>query len=666
MASKLKLQGLKAMHTAGIFSDMTVDGPEIGTLVVVVDRAKNLPNRKTIGKQNPYCAARLGKEAKKTDTDHRGGQTPKWDQELRYTVHDSPDYYQLKVSIFNDDKKTDLIGETRIDLRDIIIPGGGQNDVWHNLNYKGKYAGEIRVEITYYDTRIKQEKVETSRMGTPKMIESDCMLDDGQIVSRQPKQSVKRRPLPSDPVTGEISPIVDTGPNFNYFSPSRIKDETSMVSSTYITSPATGPEYSSTGQKVLKPQNPQLISSNNSHSSTRSRQRLSNVTPDYRKVLSHNFQVPTSMENSGDAQIAREYQNYRYSSHQPSFSMREYNVSSNNLSNFNGTTRSNVRGEFPDAGIVVTNPVPHPPPHSQHEINSNDNLRHQDQYISRHISCDIDRSGDEIEALPNLGDNPPPPPIHRSGNTNNHIDLCHSVIPNQSSLSQGRATYRNQPEEHNSGHKSKLAHEDLRPSPRNSQSRSYQGYNFEQIHENNQNLRGESYHQWKPRHHLYSHEDVNDVEFMHMNINDTSPHQYRGEYNPGLPGDKHQYEDERYIRNVPRRPEPKFDSSGRRGSSVNPNSEYSEVLSGSKSAAFASQSTYSRRLTDPSGYVRLEPNAMARREKMTETYTKYHGSNSDIRGSPQVPVALVPGLAPIIAKEVGGIHYHQNLSRNVH
>lgn len=67
-----------AAHTAGIFSDMTVDGPEIGTLVIIVDRAKNLPNRKSIGKQDPYCAARLGKEAKKTETDRRGGQTPRW------------------------------------------------------------------------------------------------------------------------------------------------------------------------------------------------------------------------------------------------------------------------------------------------------------------------------------------------------------------------------------------------------------------------------------------------------------------------------------------------------------------------------------------------------------------------------------------------------------
>lgn len=63
---------------AGIYSDMTVDGPEIGTLVVIVDRAKNLPNRKSMGKQDPYCNCRLAKEAKKTKTDKRGGQVPRW------------------------------------------------------------------------------------------------------------------------------------------------------------------------------------------------------------------------------------------------------------------------------------------------------------------------------------------------------------------------------------------------------------------------------------------------------------------------------------------------------------------------------------------------------------------------------------------------------------
>ncbi|KAF8471159.1 hypothetical protein BDZ91DRAFT_514943 [Kalaharituber pfeilii] len=65
-------------HPAGIYSDMSIDGPVIGTLVVILDRGKNLPNRKTLGKQDPYCVARLGKEAQRTEPDKRGGQTPKW------------------------------------------------------------------------------------------------------------------------------------------------------------------------------------------------------------------------------------------------------------------------------------------------------------------------------------------------------------------------------------------------------------------------------------------------------------------------------------------------------------------------------------------------------------------------------------------------------------
>ncbi|PHH89090.1 hypothetical protein CDD83_6670 [Cordyceps sp. RAO-2017] len=199
MATKAKPYALNGGHTAGIFADMSVDGPPIGTLVMIVDRAKNLPNRKTIGKQDPYCAARLGKEAKKTATDIRGGQTPKWDQELRFIVHDSPDYYQLKISVFTDDKKTDLIGDSWIDLRGIIVPGGGQSDMWQGLTCKGKYAGEIRVEITFYDSRPKPDKPVAKRRPQTAASESDSP-SPGSAKQRTP---MKRRPLPSDPVTGE-------------------------------------------------------------------------------------------------------------------------------------------------------------------------------------------------------------------------------------------------------------------------------------------------------------------------------------------------------------------------------------------------------------------------------------------------------------------------------
>ena len=112
-------------------------------------------------------------------------------------MHDSPDYYQLKVSIFNDDKKTELIGETWVSLEQIVVPGGGTNDLWHHLNCKGRFAGEIRIELTYYDTRPKEEKAEERRQDTS-VNEFQDRGRDSVGGPRQPKQ-VKRRPLPADP-----------------------------------------------------------------------------------------------------------------------------------------------------------------------------------------------------------------------------------------------------------------------------------------------------------------------------------------------------------------------------------------------------------------------------------------------------------------------------------
>lgn len=56
MASKLpRIANIN--HAAGIYADMSVDGPAIGTLVAVIDRAKNLPNRKTMGKHPSLSSA---------------------------------------------------------------------------------------------------------------------------------------------------------------------------------------------------------------------------------------------------------------------------------------------------------------------------------------------------------------------------------------------------------------------------------------------------------------------------------------------------------------------------------------------------------------------------------------------------------------------------------
>lgn len=116
------------------------------------------------------------------------------DQELRFIVHDSPDYQKVKISVFSEDKRTDLIGEAWVDLTQVIIPGGGKSDLWQNLTFKGKYAGELRIELTYYDER-------------PKPVE---VVDLGQSVGSDSR--VKRRPLPSNPNNRHLTPDTIPGP----------------------------------------------------------------------------------------------------------------------------------------------------------------------------------------------------------------------------------------------------------------------------------------------------------------------------------------------------------------------------------------------------------------------------------------------------------------------
>ena len=114
--------------------------------------------------------------------------------------------------MFNDDKKTELIGETWIALEQIVVPGGGTNDLWHSLNCKGRYAGDIRIELTYYDTRPKIENEEDRRQSAP-FPGSPDKASSGLGGSRQPKP-VKRRPLPADPTdSSRSSPLPQTPPS---------------------------------------------------------------------------------------------------------------------------------------------------------------------------------------------------------------------------------------------------------------------------------------------------------------------------------------------------------------------------------------------------------------------------------------------------------------------
>ena len=105
-------------------------------------------------------------------------------------MHDSLDYNSLKISVFSEDKRTDLIGDAWVNLSDIIIPGGGKCDLWQGLNCKGKYAGELRLELTYYDERPKPEVAAS-------------VVEDARQASGYDSRRVTRRPLHNGPTNGD-------------------------------------------------------------------------------------------------------------------------------------------------------------------------------------------------------------------------------------------------------------------------------------------------------------------------------------------------------------------------------------------------------------------------------------------------------------------------------
>ena len=114
---------------------------------------KNLPNKRNIGKQDPYCVVTLNEEKQRTKVDKRGGQHPEWDEELRFTLFEEiedgfghpvdedgpppplpPKNSKgppsiaggkfMKIACFADDARDPTqIGETSVDLTEVLTKG---------------------------------------------------------------------------------------------------------------------------------------------------------------------------------------------------------------------------------------------------------------------------------------------------------------------------------------------------------------------------------------------------------------------------------------------------------------------------------------------------------------------------------------------------------------
>jgi neural Wiskott-Aldrich syndrome protein len=110
-------------------------------------RQRNLPNKRHLGKQAPYCTVQFNGETRRTKVIKRGGQHPEWDEEIRFTIFEEestpmedgappppppkdgrPQKVKggsfMNLSCFADDpREPDLIGDTKVDLTEVLTTG---------------------------------------------------------------------------------------------------------------------------------------------------------------------------------------------------------------------------------------------------------------------------------------------------------------------------------------------------------------------------------------------------------------------------------------------------------------------------------------------------------------------------------------------------------------
>ncbi|KAI0786377.1 hypothetical protein C8Q75DRAFT_880942 [Abortiporus biennis] len=168
----------------------------IGTLIAVILKARNLPNKRHIGKQDPYCLVTLNGEKRRTKAIRRGGQHPEWDEEIRFNLYEDDEVESAVTSLDGtppppppkkDDKsppkikggrsmliacyaedlrEPDFIGEAKVDLTEVLTKG--ETDEWFTLMNKDKYSGEVYLELTFWSSEPAPVKKTTPKPKTKK------------------------------------------------------------------------------------------------------------------------------------------------------------------------------------------------------------------------------------------------------------------------------------------------------------------------------------------------------------------------------------------------------------------------------------------------------------------------------------------------------------------
>ena len=106
---------------------MTADNrAEIGTLAVVVLKARNLQDKHTLYKQDVFAQITLDGVTKRTPVEEKGGQHPVWDAELRFPIYEgaSKDGRTMRIACYSKEPRSEeIIGQGQVDVSETLRTG---------------------------------------------------------------------------------------------------------------------------------------------------------------------------------------------------------------------------------------------------------------------------------------------------------------------------------------------------------------------------------------------------------------------------------------------------------------------------------------------------------------------------------------------------------------
>jgi hypothetical protein len=120
--------------------------PPMARTVLIRPVAARLSHRTDfiLFKMDPFVEIAIGPNRYKTTVHKNGGKRPQWNETFTHEMYGNEG--DMSVIVWDQDrKKVDLVGETKINLAQVLANGSSSN--WYELFWRGKTAGRILINL---------------------------------------------------------------------------------------------------------------------------------------------------------------------------------------------------------------------------------------------------------------------------------------------------------------------------------------------------------------------------------------------------------------------------------------------------------------------------------------------------------------------------------------